>query len=58
MMSSKQIGFLLIVSAFIVAGLIVYFNLECYKNMSNFTEKCTNDTDCASGLKCVNSVCQ
>tara|TARA_X000000368_G_C22646926_1_gene543481 strand:+ start:270 stop:443 length:174 start_codon:yes stop_codon:yes gene_type:complete len=57
-MSSKQIGFLLIVSAFIVAALIVYFKLECYKNMSNFSEKCSDDTDCASGLSCKESVCQ
>ena len=58
MMSSKQIGFLLIISAFIVAGLIVCFKLKCYRNTSNFTQKCNNDTDCASGLKCKNSVCQ
>jgi len=58
MMSSKQTGFLLIVSAFIVALLIVYFKLESYKNTSNFTEKCNNDTDCASGLSCKASVCQ
>ena len=58
MMSSKQISFLLIVSAFIVAGLILYFNLKCYKDTSNFTQKCNDDTDCASGLKCKKSVCQ
>ena len=58
MMSSKQIGFLLIVSAFIVAALIVYFKLESLKNASNFTQKCSNDTDCASGLKCNNYECQ
>lgn len=58
MMSSKQTGFLLIISAFIVVTLIVYFKLESFKNTSNFTQKCSDDTDCASGLKCNNYECQ
>lgn len=59
MMSSKQTGFLLIISAFIVALLIVYFKLKSYKNTSNFTQKnCNDDTDCASGLTCNNYECQ
>ncbi len=58
MMSSKQTGFLLIISAFIVALLILYFKLKSYKDISNFTKKCKDDTDCAPGLSCKNSVCQ
>jgi len=57
MMSSKQTGFFLIVSAFIVALFIVYFELKRDKTNS-FTQKCRDDTDCAPGLKCVNGECQ
>tara|TARA_B100001996_G_C18637911_1_gene584434 strand:+ start:1104 stop:1274 length:171 start_codon:yes stop_codon:yes gene_type:complete len=56
-MSSKQTSFFLMVSAFIVALLIVYFELK-RNNVNNFTEKCKDDTDCAPGLKCVNDECQ
>ena len=57
MMSSKQTSFFLMVSAFIVALLIVYFELK-RDNVNNFTQKCRDDTDCAPGLKCVNDECQ
>jgi len=57
MMSSKQTSFFLMVSAFIVALLIVYFELKRDK-VDNFTKKCKDDTDCAPGLKCVNGECQ
>jgi len=57
MMSFKQTSFFLIVSAFIVALFIVYFELNRDKT-NNFTEKCKDDTDCAPGLKCVNGECQ
>lgn len=57
MMSSKQTSFFLIVSAFIVALFIVYFELK-RDNANNFTQKCRDDTDCAPGLKCVNGECQ
>lgn len=57
MMSSKQTGFFLMVSAFIVALLIVYFELK-RDNANNFTQKCRDDTDCAPGLRCVNGECQ
>jgi len=56
-MSSKQTSFFLMVSAFIVALLIVYFELK-RDNVNNFTQKCRDDTDCAPGLKCVNDECQ
>jgi hypothetical protein len=58
MMSFKQTSFFLIVSAFIVALFIVYFELKRDNNANNFTEKCRDDTDCALGLKCVNGECQ
>ena len=57
MMSSNQTSFFLIVSAFIVALFIVYFELK-RDYVNNFTEKCRDDTDCAPGLKCVNGECQ
>ena len=58
MMSFKQTSFFLVVSAFIVALFIVYFELKRDNNANNFTEKCRDDTDCAPGLKCVNGECQ
>lgn len=57
MMSFKQTSFFLIISAFIVALFIVYFELK-RDYVNNFTEKCRDDTDCAPGLKCVNGECQ
>ena len=57
MMSFKQTSFFLIVSAFIVALFIVYFELKRDK-VDNFTKKCRDDTYCAPGLKCVNGECQ
>ena len=57
MMSYKQTSFFLMVSAFIVALFIVYFELK-RDNANNFTQKCRDDTDCAPGLKCVNGECQ
>jgi len=56
-MSFDQTKFLLILSAFIIALCIMYVELKRDKT-DNFTKKCKDDTDCASGLKCVNSECQ
>lgn len=53
MMTSKQTSFFLILSAFIVALMIFYFDLKREK----FNQKCESDNDCAYGLKCDNSVC-
>jgi hypothetical protein len=57
MMSSKQTSFLLILSAFVVATFIVYFELKRIHNSTETFNECKNDTDCASGLKCKKNVC-
>jgi hypothetical protein len=54
-MSPNQIRFCLMSSAFIVAALIVYFELN--RDISNFSDGCSNDTDCADGLKCIKKQC-
>jgi len=54
-MSPNQIKFFLMSSAFIVAALIVYFELN--RDISNFSDGCSNDTDCADGLKCIKKQC-
>ena len=55
-MSPNQTSFFLIVSAFLVAALIVYFNFK-RDTVSNFTQKCENDYNCVNGLKCVKGEC-
>lgn len=54
-MSPNQIKFFLLITAFIVAAFIVY--IEFNRDISNFSQGCTNDTDCANGLKCKNKQC-
>jgi hypothetical protein len=54
-MSPNQIGFFLIISAFIVAAFIVYFELN--RDISNFTQKCENDYHCVPDLKCIKGEC-
>jgi hypothetical protein len=55
-MSPNQIRFFLIITAFLVASFIVYFELN-RRDISNFSEGCSTDTDCANGLKCLKNQC-
>lgn len=52
-MTPKQTKFFLILSAFIVAFMIVYLELK----KEDFNQKCKTDVDCADGLKCYKNQC-
>ncbi len=53
-MTSKQVGFFLLLLAFMVASMIVYFEFKREK----FNQKCEGDSDCAYGLKCNGGECK
>lgn len=52
-MTPKQTSFFLMLSAFIVALMITYFEFK----REEFNQKCKTDSGCADGLKCVEGVC-
>tara|TARA_X000000368_G_scaffold395432_1_gene362894 strand:+ start:588 stop:758 length:171 start_codon:yes stop_codon:yes gene_type:complete len=53
-MASKQTSFFLMLSAFIVAAMITYLELN---RKEAFNQKCKSDSDCADGLKCSKGKC-